>query len=122
MNDDAPAPRAKVAGLVLVRQRPGSAKGVIFATLEDESGIANIVLWPGVFANYRQTFLQASLLGVRGPIQRDGLVIHLVAEQLWDLTDRLATLQSPAFANSLAHADEVKHPGPEPVYPSRDFH
>jgi len=120
--DIEPKRRVQVAGLVLVRQRPGSAQGVIFATLEDESGIANIVLWPGVFAQYRQTFLQASLLGVRGPIQRDGLVIHLVAEQLWDLTDRLATLQSPAFANSLAHADEVKHPGPDPVYPSRDFH
>jgi error-prone DNA polymerase len=119
--DDAPAPRARVAGLVLVRQRPGSAKGVIFATLEDETGVTNIVVWPKVFEEYRAAFLGSSLLGVEGRIQRDGLVLHLVAERIHNHDARLGALEAPAFHNPLARADEVKAPGPEPVYPSRDF-
>jgi len=121
LDDDAPAPRAKVAGLVLVRQRPGSAKGVIFATLEDETGVTNIVLWPKVFETYRAAFLGSSLLGVAGRIQRDGMVLHLVAERIENHDARLAELEAPAFHNPLARADEVKSPGPDPVYPSRDF-
>ena len=114
--------KARTAGLVLVRQRPGSAKGVIFATLEDETGVANIVVWPKVFERYRRAFLSASLLAVKGRIQRDGLVLHLVAEHIESHDTRLADLEAPAFRNPLARADEVKSPGPEPVYPSRDFH
>ncbi|RDD63680.1 error-prone DNA polymerase [Ferruginivarius sediminum] len=113
--------RLTVAGLVLVRQRPGSAKGVIFATLEDETDVANVVLWPKVFETYRRPFLQGSLLAVTGKVQRDGLVIHVVAERVTDLTARLAALEAPGFTNALARADEVKRPGPEVVYPSRDF-
>ena len=142
--------RLQVAGLVLVRQRPGSAKGVIFATLEDETGIANVVVWPQVFDTYRRVVLGASLLGVAGYVQREGLVIHLVARKLFDLSDRLQSLlaksrdiivpdyqnlpprpEQPNFESALARADEVKRPGNDqrtPARPrlklqtSRDFH
>jgi error-prone DNA polymerase len=127
----------KLAGLVLVRQRPGSAKGVIFATLEDETGVANTIVWADVFARYRQTVLKASLLMVEGRLQREQTVIHLVAQRLTDMTDRLHALAqpeallTPPFEASLARADEVKRPGrelrdlpagPDPLYPSRNFH
>ena len=124
----------RLAGLVLVRQRPGSAKGVIFATLEDETGVANAIVWADVFARYRQTLLKASLLMVEGRLQREQTVIHLVAQRLTDMTDRLHALAQrdallePPFEESLARADEVKRPGrdlpagPDPLYPSRNFH
>ena len=88
----------KVAGLVLVRQRPGTAKGVIFATLEDETGVANIIVWPDVFARCRKTVLAARLLGVEGPLQREGLVTHVIARRLFDLTPRLAALRDPCVS------------------------
>jgi error-prone DNA polymerase len=84
--------RVSVAGLVLVRQRPGTAKGVIFLTLEDETGIVNVVVWPKVFEKNRRTVMTAQFLEVRGRIEREGLVIHVVAEQLIDLSDRLRAL------------------------------
>jgi error-prone DNA polymerase len=68
----------KVAGIVLIRQRPGSANGVIFSTLEDETGIANIITWPKTFERYRRTVLAARLLGVRGTLQREHGVMHVV--------------------------------------------
>jgi error-prone DNA polymerase len=134
--------RIKLAGLVLVRQRPGTAKGVIFATLEDETGVANIIVWPDVFARYRKVVLAASLLGVEGRLQREGLVIHIIAERLHDLSPRLARLQTPAartlgeagLSAPVARADEVKRPGRDQrenaieaaeakrIYRSRDFH
>ena len=88
----------QMAGLVLVRQRPGTASGVVFVTLEDEFGIANLVVWPTVFETYRRIVMGARLLGVAGKVQRcsaKGIVIHLVVEQLWDWSadlDRIANL------------------------------
>jgi error-prone DNA polymerase len=73
-----------LAGLVLVRQRPGTASGVVFVTIEDECGIANLVVWPKVFETHRRTVMGARLLAVSGHVQREGLVIHLVADRLWD--------------------------------------
>ncbi|NQE65435.1 error-prone DNA polymerase [Caulobacter sp. RHG1] len=84
----------QTAGLVLVRQRPGSAKGVMFITIEDESGVANLVIWPTLYEKQRRVILGASLLGVDGRIQREGDVVHLVAYKVHDLGDILATLQS----------------------------
>ena len=84
----------EAAGLVLVRQRPGSAKGVMFITLEDETGIANLVVWPQVFDRFRRTVIAASMIAVRGRIQREGEVVHLVAHQLTDLSAELATVRS----------------------------
>ena len=131
--------RLKLCGLVLVRQRPGTASGVIFATLEDERGVANIVVWPRVFEANRATVLKASLLGVSGRVQKEGLVIHLVAERLYDLSPRLRRLEEEGgvadsdktLKGALARADEVRRPTrdqrdtaprKEKLYRSRDFH
>jgi len=116
-----------VAGLVLVRQRPGTASGVIFATLEDETGVANIVIWPRVFERYRRTVLAGRLIGVAGRLQREGLVVHIVADRLMDLSFLLGELaRGEALLNPpLARADEVRRPGHdarELPYRSRDFH
>ena len=81
-----------VAGLVLVRQRPGTATGVIFITLEDETGIANLIVWPSLFERQRRIVLSASMLECRGRVQREGEVIHVVADQLEDLTPLLRTV------------------------------
>ena len=85
---------ARVAGLVLVRQQPGTAKGVIFITLEDEAGIINVVVWPKVFAKNRRTVMTAQFLEVRGKIEREGLVIHVIANELIDRSDQLRALGS----------------------------
>jgi error-prone DNA polymerase len=82
----------RVAGLVLVRQRPGSAKNVTFITVEDESGVANLVVWERVYEEHRRTVLTASMLGVVGYIQREGEVAHVVAHKLVDLSAMLASL------------------------------
>ena len=84
-----PGRRVTVCGLVLVRQRPGSAKGVIFATLEDETGFANLILWPNRFEQFRATVMTARLLAATGTLQREGRVIHVIAERLTDLTPSL---------------------------------
>ena len=87
-----------VAGLVLVRQAPQSAEGVVFLTLEDETGVVNVVTWPGVFRRYRDTLMTAVLLGVRGEIQRENDVIHLVARRMENLSDLLGTLDAAPVA------------------------
>ena len=84
--------RVSVAGLVLVRQRPGTASGVIFATLEDETGIANVIIWPKIFERYRPIVLGARLMRVTGKLQSEQSVIHVVAERLEDLTPLLSLL------------------------------
>jgi error-prone DNA polymerase len=114
----------RIAGLVLVRQRPGTASGVIFATLEDETGIANVIIWPKTFERFRRIVLASKLLGVEGRLQREGRVIHVIAERLTDLTGDLARLtqDGPTMPPALARADEVTRPGRETDYRSRDFH
>jgi error-prone DNA polymerase len=114
----------RVAGIVLVRQRPGTASGVIFATLEDETGIVNVIIWPKTFERFRPIVLGAKLLGVDGRLQREGLVIHVIAERLTDLSSDLAVLAAGGtpLPPALARADEVKRPGRESDYRSRDFH
>ena len=88
--------RARIAGLVTARQRPGSAKGVVFITIEDETAIANLIVWPAVFERFRKAVLGASLLGIEGIVQRQGLVVHVVAERLFDLSALLAHLDGAA--------------------------
>jgi error-prone DNA polymerase len=104
--------RVEVAGLALVRQRPGTASGVIFITIEDESGVANLVVWPAVFERYRRVVLGAQLLVVRGKVQKEGLVIHVVADQLVDRTDLLRRLAETdhGFEAPVARADRIKRP------------
>jgi error-prone DNA polymerase len=82
----------RVAGIVLIRQRPGSASGVIFSTLEDETGIANLIIWPKIFERFRRIVLTARLLGVRGLLQSQDGAVHVVARELTDLSAYLAGL------------------------------
>jgi len=104
--------RVAVAGLTLVRQRPGTASGVIFITLEDETGIANLVVWPKIFERFRRVVLGAQLMEVHGRLQKEGLVIHVVAEQLVDRSDLLRRLaETDAFEAPVARADRLKPGG-----------
>jgi error-prone DNA polymerase len=82
-----------IAGLVLIRQRPGSANGVVFVTIEDETGVANLIVWPPVLERFRRAALGATLLYCRGRLQREESVIHIVADDLQDWTPRLNTLR-----------------------------
>jgi error-prone DNA polymerase len=100
--------KVTVGGLVLVRQRPGTAKGVVFATLEDETGVANTVVWADVFLANRRTVMASRFLVVHGRLQRAGEVIHVVAQRFTDLTPRLADLRHGEGAPRLQR--------------SRDFH
>jgi error-prone DNA polymerase len=109
--------RVEVAGLTLVRQRPGTASGVIFVTLEDETGVANLVVWPSMFERYRRVVLGAQLMVVRGKLQREGIVIHVVADAMIDRSDLLARLNETdvtagPFRAPIAHADHAKSSGP----------
>ncbi|MER8446525.1 error-prone DNA polymerase [Mesorhizobium sp. M1066] len=106
----------EAAGLVLVRQRPGSAKGVMFITIEDETGIANLVVWVKVFEKYRRVVLGAGMIGVYGHIQREGEVVHLVAHRLSDLSGDLASVGDRDAAFPLPHGrgDEFHHGSPTP--------
>jgi error-prone DNA polymerase len=119
--------RIKVAGLVLVRQRPGTASGVIFMTLEDDGGIANIVVWPKVFETYRRVVLGGRMVVVEGKLQREGLVIHVVADRITDLTPLLRTLSEENHDTErvIARGDQVKYAtsGDQRLrIRSRDFH
>ncbi len=120
--------RIRVAGLVLVRQRPGTASGVIFMTLEDETGVANIVVWPKVFEDNRRTVLTSRLIAIDGKLQREGLVIHVIAERVLDLSHMLSELgqEDGKWDRAVAHADEVKRAvtGDQRLMRlrSRDFH
>jgi error-prone DNA polymerase len=118
--------RVRTAGIVTVRQRPGTAKGTVFITIEDETGIANIIVWPSLVESFRNQIINAALLIVQGQMQRsEEGVTHIIAEQLADRTRWLAGLDAP-----MSRADELPHPRRPPGHPrnervvrkSRDFH
>lgn len=88
--------RVVVAGLVLVRQRPGTAKGVIFITLEDETGVANVIVWRSMYEKFRRAVIAGRLLRVTGTLQRENGVAHVVAEKIEDLSTMLDALLTPA--------------------------
>ena len=116
--------RVQTCGLVLVRQRPGSANGVVFITIEDELGIANIVVWKRVMERFRPIVMGARILSVLGRVQSADNVTHIVAEQLIDRTADLAWLSeehaSDPLKGVLANADEVKRPIPDGRRPARE--
>lgn len=89
--------RVVVAGLVLVRQRPGTANGVIFITLEDETGVANVVVWRAMYEKYRRAVISGRLLRVTGKVQRENNVVHIVAEHIEDLSPMLDELLTGAY-------------------------
>ena len=106
--------RVSIAGVVLVRQRPGSAAGVVFMTIEDETGVANSVIWPKVLERMRKVVMGARLVVVHGRIQRHEDIIHVVAERLEDRSGWLRLLDEEADSMSVpvANSDEVKRPDP----------
>ncbi|WP_026379815.1 error-prone DNA polymerase [Afifella pfennigii] len=106
----------EIAGMVLVRQRPGSAKGVMFITIEDETGQANIIVWPALLERQRRIVLSAGMLSCRGRVQREGEVIHVVAQHLTDLSDLLRKVgeREAPFPVPPNRADEVKNGGNGP--------
>jgi error-prone DNA polymerase len=125
--------RLSIAGLVLIRQRPGSAKGVVFITIEDETGIANLVVWPDVFGKQRKIVMGARVMAVHGIVQRDDDdgVIHVVARRLEDHSHMLRHLSEDIMAAPLSRGDAPgarrpppgRHPRDVEVIPkSRDFH
>jgi error-prone DNA polymerase len=125
--------RLRMAGVVLVRQRPGTAKGVVFMTIEDETGIANLVVWAKVMERFRRTVMTARLIEVHGRVQRHKDIIHVIAERLEDRTDWLGLLeedarraldeQQRAARHRLPPPIHRRHPRNERIIPrSRDFH
>lgn len=122
-----------VAGLVITRQRPGTASGVIFVTLEDETGVANVIVWPKTYERFRRAVIAGRLLRVTGRLQREGSVTHLIAGRVEDLShllDRLgmAAPVAPGPADETgrrrAPTPRARHPREQAkqVFPSRDFH
>ena len=116
--------RVRVAGLVLVRQRPGSAKGTIFLTLEDETGVSNVIVWPKLFEALRAVVIGARFIAVTGRLQRDGGdgVVHLIAEKAEDLTRLLGLLSRPGaapIASSPAMPPRLRRSGREAVQTRR---
>ncbi|PRD36325.1 UNVERIFIED_CONTAM: dnaE2 [Trichonephila clavipes] len=129
--------RITVTGLVITRQRPGTASGVIFLTLEDETGAANIVVWKRIYETFRKAVIAGRLIRVTGRIQRDGPVTHLIAEGIEDVSHLLVTLsRSEIIDVNDGRADETKRPAvgsirptarhpreqAKKLFPSRDFH
>ncbi len=134
---DIPLGRYSVCGLVITRQRPGTASGVIFLTLEDETGVSNVVVWPKVYERFRRIVMGGRLLQVRGYLQREGIVVHLIAQEITDMSHKLSELGHPldeVIGITQPQADDTPRPrqnGPSArhpreqakrLFPSRDFH
>ncbi len=132
-----PPGHTTVCGLVITRQRPGTASGVVFLTLEDETGVSNIVVWRKIYKQFRRTVMGGRLLRVTGYLQREGIVVHLIAQEIEDLSHRLSDLGHPmddAIGITLPQADDApripkptsraRHPREQAkkLFPSRDFH
>ena len=117
--------RVELAGLVLIRQRPGKGN-VTFITLEDETGIANIILWQRKFEEQRRIVMGAAMIGVKGVMQKEGDVVHIVADRLEDLTPLLHRVGAMDFPHRFAPADGGRGATPDPrgviKVKSRDFH
>ncbi len=131
-----PLKRTSVCGLVITRQRPGTASGVIFLTLEDETGVSNVVVWPKIYEKFRRVVMGGRLLRVTGRLERQGIVVHLIAGHIDDLSHHLSNLGHPmdnavGITNPQAddaprqrHTPSAKHPREQAkhLFPSRDFH
>ncbi len=137
---EAPLKRTTVCGVVITRQRPGTASGVIFVTLEDETGVCNVIVWPKVYQKFRREVISGRLLYLSGYLQREGIVVHLIAQEIRDYSERLSLLGHPldeVIGQTLPAADDAprrplvprsttraRHPREQAktLFPSRDFH
>jgi len=117
--------RVVVPGIVLVRQKPGSAKGVMFITIEDETGVANLILWPDCYAKQRRLVLSAGMIACHGRMQREGAVIHVITDRLEDLSDLLRSVgerDGSALDSRAACGVNVPNARPSGIkVPTRDF-
>lgn len=125
--------RHAVCGLVITRQRPGTASGVVFVTLEDETGVCNVIVWRNVYKKFRKAVIAGRLLRVTGTLQREGIVTHLIAQKVEDMSARLSELGHPEFdilgtatpvADTAPRPARARHPREQAkvLFPSRDFH
>ncbi|MEL6463738.1 MAG: error-prone DNA polymerase [Pseudomonadota bacterium] len=129
--------RYSVCGLVITRQRPGTASGVIFLTLEDETGVSNVVVWPKIYEKFRRSVMGGRLLRVTGYLQREGIVVHLIAQDIQDVSYKLSELGHPMddqVGVTQPHTDDAPRKSRTPpramhpreqakrLFPSRDFH
>ncbi len=103
--------RIELAGIILVRQRPGSAKGVLFITLEDETGVANAILWPDRFEANRRAVMSSAMLSITGRVQREGTVIHVIVDKLADLTPMLRQVGDIDLPRMVSRGDGATYPG-----------
>jgi error-prone DNA polymerase len=103
--------QVEVAGIILVRQKPGSAKGVLFITIEDETGVANGILWPHRFEAQRRTVLSAAMVGLQGRLQREGIVTHIIIEKVIDYTPLLRGIGDKEFPFRAGPGDGATHGG-----------
>jgi error-prone DNA polymerase len=111
--------RVEVAGIILVRQKPGSAKGVLFITIEDETGIANGILWPDRFETYRRQVMSSSMIAMRGRLQKEGEVIHVICDRIIDHDDMLRSIGRTSFTVAPGPADGASNGGgPDPRSPA----
>ncbi|WP_057882817.1 error-prone DNA polymerase [Tsuneonella troitsensis] len=107
----------QVAGVVLIRQRPGSAKGVCFITLEDETGVINLVVWPDLKEKQRKVVMGSRLMEVRGRVEYDDEVIHVIAQHMTDATHELHRLSDDLIRTPIARADHCNNPLPSKLNP-----
>ncbi|MGI4731483.1 MAG: error-prone DNA polymerase [Janthinobacterium lividum] len=103
--------RVEVAGIILVRQKPGSAKGVLFITIEDESGVANIILWPDRFEAQRSAVMGSAMISVVGRVQKEGEVAHVIADRIVDRTAMLRRVGDIDLPRMTSPGDGATHPG-----------
>ena len=103
--------RVEVAGIILVRQKPGSAKGVLFITIEDETGVANLIVWPDRFEAQRRIILSSAMISVVGKVQKEGQVIHVISETVADQTPMLRTVGEMEFPHRPGPGDGATHGG-----------
>ena len=109
----------EVAGVILVRQRPGSAKGVLFVTIEDETGVAQGILWPNKFEIYRRQIMSASMIAMRGRLQKEGEVIHIICDRIIDHDPMLRSIGRTDFTVLPGRGDGATHGGgPDPRDPT----
>ena len=117
--------RVRIAGLVLVRQRPGTASGIVFITLEDETGVGNLVVWSAKFDQYRSTIMTADLLACAGRVQREGDIIHVVADSLYSLNDMLSGISKDGVDVTITASETYGTLTADPremQFHSHDFH
>lgn len=101
----------EVAGIILVRQKPGSAKGVLFITIEDETGVANGILWPDRFESHRRAVMTSAMVSLKGRVQKEGEIVHVICDRVTDHTGLLGRIGEMSFRPVTGRGDGARHAG-----------